>query len=110
MDEFSNQNKIAWEYDAYNFWVSHAGTPAQRAKETMDNPRKMLKNYAKYFEDVQGLRIANICGSCGKKAVPLAILGASVTVFDISRDNMRYGCETAAEAGVNVDYVVGHGY
>ena len=36
----------------------------------------------------EGLKIANICGSCGKKAIPLALLGADVTVFDISEENM----------------------
>jgi 2-polyprenyl-3-methyl-5-hydroxy-6-metoxy-1,4-benzoquinol methylase len=98
MDKYTEKNKIAWEYNAYDFWVSQTGTPSERAKKDIENPRAMLKNYSKYFEDVQGLKIANICGSCGKKAVPLSILGASVTVFDISEENKRYACETASAA------------
>jgi 2-polyprenyl-3-methyl-5-hydroxy-6-metoxy-1,4-benzoquinol methylase len=67
----------------------------------------MLKKYSKYFEYVQGLKIANICGSCGKKAVPLSILGALVTVFDISEENKKYACETASAANTPIDYVIG---
>lgn len=107
MEKYTELNKIAWEHDAYDFWVRQAGKPAERANLDMENPRAMLKNFSKYFEDVQGLKIANICGSCGKKAVPLAILGASVTVFDISEDNRRYACETAVAANTQLDFIVG---
>lgn len=107
MDKYTEKNKSAWEYNAYDFWVTQIGTPAERAKKDLENPRAMLKKYAKYFDDVRGLKIANICGSCGKKAIPLSILGAAVTVFDISKDNQRYACETAKAAGTHIDYVVG---
>lgn len=50
--------------------------------------------------------MANICGSCGKKAVPLAILGAEVTVFDISEDNRRYALEVAEAANVTINFEV----
>jgi len=107
MDNSTKQNKTAWEYNAYDFWVKQAGTPEERAKKDLENPSGMLKNYSKYFEDVRGLRIANICGSCGKKAIPLSILGALVTIFDISEENKRYALETAEGAGVSIDYIVG---
>ena len=67
----------------------------------------MLKHHAKYFDSFEGIKVANICGSCGKKAIPLALLGAEVTVFDISEDNRRYAMETAEAAGVRISYVVG---
>ena len=50
--------------------------------------------------------MANICGSCGKKAIPLALLGAEVTVFDISEANRKYAVETAEAAGVKIGYEV----
>lgn len=46
--------------------------------------------YHKYFKHIKDLRIANPCGSNGRKAVPLAILGGQVTIFDISKENKRY--------------------
>ena len=107
MNECSRQHKAAWEYDAYDFWVRHAGTPRERAAENRADPVRMLRKYAAYFDRYEGIKIANICGSCGKKAIPLALLGAEVTVFDISEDNRRYALETAEAAGTHVDYVVG---
>ena len=106
MKEYSKQHKKAWEYDAYAFWGRQSGKPEERAKQDMENPKKMLKQFAEYFECYEGVRVANICGSCGKKAIPLALLGADVTVFDISEENKRYAMETAQAANVKIDYEV----
>lgn len=106
MEEYSVQHKKAWEFDAYNFWVKTSGTPKERAEKAKADPKKMLKRYADYFDAFAGVRVANICGSCGKKAIPLALLGADVTVFDISEDNKRYAMETAEEAGVSINFEV----
>ena len=106
MKEYSKQHKKAWEYDAYAFWVRQAGTPKERAAKDAENPRKMLKQHAAYFDRFEGVRVANICGSCGKKAIPLALLGAEVTVFDISEDNKRYAMETAEAANVKIGFEV----
>ena len=104
--DYSLQHKKAWEYNAYDFWVATSGTPAERAAKDKENPLKMLKWHARYFDSFEGVKIANICGSCGKKAVPLALLGADVTVFDISEDNKRYALETAEAAGTHINYEV----
>ena len=106
MRDYSIQNKKAWEYNAYDFWIREVGAPADRAKDILNNPLGALKKYAKYFDEYKGVKIANICGSCGKKAVPLAFLGAEVTVFDISEDNKRYAMELAEAAEVHIDYEV----
>ena len=50
MNDAGKQHKRAWEYDAYNFWVKHNGTPEVRAKEDVENPTKMLRKYASYFD------------------------------------------------------------
>lgn len=107
MIDYSEQNKKAWEYNAYDFWVNTSGKPSERAKKDLENPMKMLKKYVNYFDTYEGVKIANICGSCGKKAIPLAILGSKVTIFDISEDNQKYVLEVADEANVNIDFVVG---
>ena len=107
MKDYSKQNKLAWEYSAYDFWVKNSGSPAQRAKKDLENPKGMLRKYANYFDTYEGIRVANICGSCGKKAIPLALFGAEVTVFDISEDNKRYALEVAEAAGATICFEVG---
>ena len=107
MIESSAQNKRAWEYNAYDFWCQHNGAPAELAAKLTADPLSAIKRHAAYFDGFEGVRIANICGSCGKKAVPLALLGAEVTVFDISTENRRYAMEVADCAGVRLDYQVG---
>ncbi len=100
------QNKKAWEYSAYEFWLQNCGAPSERAGKDVENPLGMLKKYADYFDSYANVRIANICGSCGKKAIPLAVLGAEVTVFDISEDNRKYALEVAEAANVTINYEV----
>lgn len=107
MNESSKQNKIAWEHNAYDFWVREVGQPRERARDILADPLRHLRKYAPCFDAFQGVRVANICGSCGKKAVPLAVLGAEVTVFDISADNARYATELAEAAQVTIRYEVG---
>lgn len=53
------------------------------------------------------MKIANPCGSNGIMAVRLSLLGADVTVFDISEENRRYAIELAKEAGVEIQYILG---
>lgn len=107
MVDYSMQNKKAWEYNAYDFWCSHNGSPAEFAATLVADPHRAIRRHAAYFDAFHGVRIANICGSCGKKAVPLALLGAEVTVFDISSENRRYALEVAQAAGVTLDYQLG---
>ena len=106
MEEYSKQRKKAWEFNAYEFWVQNTGTPAALAAEDVANPVQKLRKYAQYSDRYEGVRVANICGSCGKKAVPLALLGADVTIFDISKENRRYAMETAQAAGVRIGFEV----
>lgn len=107
MQDYCQQNKRAWEYSAYEFWVNNSGKPIDRAKKDLENPIGMLKRYANYFETYKDIKVSNICGSCGKKAIPLAILGSEVTIFDISEDNKKYALEVADAANVDIDFVVG---
>ena len=107
MKEYILQNKKAWEYNAYDFWVKTSGKPEQRAQLDVADPKAMLRRYAGYFDRFEGIRVANICGSCGKKAIPLALLGSDVTIFDISEQNKRYALEVAKAAGVEITFEVG---
>lgn len=78
----------------------------EKANEILKNPKKCLKLHQKYFEDIDGKKIANLCGSNGRKAVPLALLGAEVTLFDISEENKRYALELAECAQTTINFIV----
>lgn len=106
LNEQSQSNKKAWEHRAYEFWHKRDGSPQEMALRIMDNPIEKLKKHKEYFTDIVGLKIANLCGSNGRKAVPLALLGGEVTVFDISEDNKKYALELAESANTAIDYVV----
>lgn len=106
MKNYTIQNKKEWEYNAYDFWIKADGSPTEWARKDLENPKGMLKKYANYFEVYKGIRVANICGSCGKKRFRWQSQGAEVTIFDISEDNKKYACEVAEAANVNINYEV----
>ncbi|WP_433583851.1 class I SAM-dependent methyltransferase [Paenibacillus amylolyticus] len=106
MNEQSAKNKVAWEHRAYEFWNRRDGSPKEKAQQILANPLAQLKKHKQYFEQIAGKRIANLCGSNGRKAVPIALLGADVTVFDISEENKKYALELAEAANVSIQYVV----
>ena len=70
MNDAGRQHKRAWEYDAYNFWVEHNGTPEVRAKEDAENPEKMLRKYAAYFDRYEGIRLPISADHAEKKQSP----------------------------------------
>lgn len=110
MNEQSINNKQAWEYRAYEFWYKKDGSPMEKAKQILNNPIASLKKHQQYFDNIKGKKIANLCGSNGRRAVPLSLLGAEVTVFDISEENKRYALELASCANTSIEYVVGDIY
>ena len=100
-------NKQAWEHRAYEYW--NRTSPADKAAALRRDPLGRFHFHRAYFDNGQarGKRIANVCGSNGRMAVPLALLGADVTVFDISEENRRYALALAEAAGVAIEYVLG---
>lgn len=102
----SEVNKTAWSYKAYEFWINDLGQPTDVAKDMLSNPKKYVQRHLDFLGNVEGKRIANILGSIGKKAIPLAILGADVTIVDISLENKRYALEVAKEANINLTYIL----
>jgi len=106
MREQAEKNKIAWEYRAYEARTS-GETIREKAKEILENPKARLRYHAKYFEDIAGKRIANVCGSDGRRTIPFAVLGAEATLFDISEPQIKYALELAEAVGVKLEYVLG---
>jgi 2-polyprenyl-3-methyl-5-hydroxy-6-metoxy-1,4-benzoquinol methylase len=104
--EMSEINRIGWSQSAYEAWQDRHGTPKQYAKKLKENPEKPVRYYLDELGDVRGKRILNMLGSKGNKAVCFALLGADVTVVDISSENQRYALELAEEAGTFISYFV----
>ncbi|MGM0885078.1 MAG: class I SAM-dependent methyltransferase [Bacillota bacterium] len=99
-------NRQAWNTKAYDAWLTHFGTPDERAKKLREDPKHPLRRWLKYIGEPRGKRIMNLLGSTGGKAIPLAILGADVTIVDFSEDNRRYALEVSKAADVQVEYIL----
>ena len=107
MIDSSFKNKQAWEYKVYEWRTKAQGKPSDVAKKIKKSPKEFLRFHAEYFENIKNEKIANICGSDGRRAVALALLGAKTTVFDISEPQKQYALELAYEAGVKISYELG---
>ena len=104
--EHSKANRIAWSHRAYEAWNRGYGTPQEAAQQLKADPESVMRETLTRFGDVRGKSVANLLGSCGRRAVALSLLGADVTVVDISEENQRYALELAGAAGVRLDYIV----
>ncbi|MEI5909551.1 methyltransferase domain-containing protein [Bacillus spongiae] len=102
----SKMNEASWNQSAYEAWVHRHGRPQEYAQILKKNPRKAVQDYLKYIQKVEGKKIANLLGSKGNKAVSFALLGADVTVVDISKSNRNYAVELAKHAEVDLEYIV----
>lgn len=105
-ERLTSANSKAWNTKAYEAWVTHFGPPEVQAENLKLNARYKLRRWIKYIGDPNGKRIINLLGSTGSKAIPLALLGADVTIVDISRENQRYALEVASYADVKLNYIL----
>jgi 2-polyprenyl-3-methyl-5-hydroxy-6-metoxy-1,4-benzoquinol methylase len=107
MDKLDDvQTKNVWNDDTYEAWVERFGTPYEAAERLKKDPSIKLNPILQYFGDVKDKKILNLMGSNGIKAVALALLGAETAVIDISHGNAKYAKELAAEAGVDIRYII----
>lgn len=106
-NEFSQHNQLAWDQSAYPAWVNRYGNPKAAAEAVRLNPEARIRSIAPFVGELQGLKVANLLGSHGLKAIAMLLLGArEATVVDISEENARYAREVAKEAGVPLRYIV----
>ena len=101
----ADDNRFAWDADAYRAWVTAHGTPESQARVLMSDPRHKLRRLLPHVGDLDGAVVANPLGSHGRCAVAMALLGAQVTAFDFSSSNRRYAMELAEAAAVELEYV-----
>jgi SAM-dependent methyltransferase len=102
----SRHNQEAWSQNSYDAWVERHGGPAEAAARIAADPAARLAPLGRHLGELRGVKVANLLGSHGAKAVAMALLGADVTVVDISPANAAYATALAAAAGVPVRYVV----
>lgn len=103
--EMSAINRAAWNTDAYEAWVIENGTPAELAAKL--EPEKVLKRVLHHLGNLNDKKVANPLGSRGKAGVAMALLGAEVTIFDLSESSQRNALELASAANVKLEYLVG---
>lgn len=101
------KNQKAWEHKVYEWRVSYQGTPEKVAKEISKEPKGFLRCHVEHFGELKDKKVASICGSDGRRAVAMAVLGAEATVFDISAPQMKYAYELAEAANVSIGYELG---
>lgn len=102
----SKVEQNVWNEDTYEAWLERFGAPMEAAAKLKKDPKVKLFPILQYFGDVKGKKILNLLGSNGVKAVALSMLGAETAVIDISQGNAKYAKELAAEAGVEIKYIV----
>jgi 2-polyprenyl-3-methyl-5-hydroxy-6-metoxy-1,4-benzoquinol methylase len=99
-------NAVAWNQEAYNAWLHRLGTPQEMAARLRQDPHKRLGALATYLGTLEGKKVINLLGSHGSKAIAMALLGAHVTVVDISRENAQYAQDVAQAANIELRYLI----
>ncbi|WP_216368882.1 class I SAM-dependent methyltransferase [Dictyobacter arantiisoli] len=104
--ENSQLNQAAWNQDAYEAWIHRHGTPQSLGERLRKDPRQRLSMLSQYLVPLAGCKVINLLGSHGAKAIAMSLLGADVTIVDISQENAHYAREVAAAAQTQIRYLV----
>lgn len=102
----ATQNGQAWNDEAYQAWINRFGTPEQAAYKIKQDPLGRLGSMSEYFVDIHDQNIINLLGSHAGKALALALMGAKITVVDISAENATYAEEVAHVLNVPLNYII----
>jgi ubiquinone/menaquinone biosynthesis C-methylase UbiE len=91
MDEVAKYNKERWEE------LAQAGVPySQPFLELDEQAARQAVDPHGIMGDVQGRDVLCLAGGGGQQSVAFALLGANVTVFDLSETMLQRDRETAA--------------
>lgn len=102
----SDRNGQAWNEEAYQAWVGRFGEPRQAAEKISHDPAGRLARLMPYLGSLSGKKIINLLGSHGEKGLAMALLGADVTIVDISAENAEYARQTASVLKTPIRYIV----
>jgi SAM-dependent methyltransferase len=97
MDELARYNKARWEA------LAQAGVSFSRPFHDLDETaaRQEVDPYG-IMGDVRGKEVLCLAGGGGQQAVAFALLGANVTVFDLSETMLQRDRETAAHYNLSL--------
>jgi ubiquinone/menaquinone biosynthesis C-methylase UbiE len=76
------------------------------AERIRKDPHSRLASLSEQIGPLTGKKVINLLGSHGAKAIAMALLGADVTIVDISQENARYAREVASAAQATIHYIV----
>ncbi len=102
MDDVARYNKERWEELARAnvvFSRPYLGLDVSSAREVVD-PHAMLS-------EIQGMEVLCLASGGGQQSVALAMLGAEVTVLDLSETQLERDRDAARNYGVHVTAVQG---
>lgn len=102
MDELSQTNRERWNA------LARANVQYSRPflEMTPEQARKIIDNRG-LLGDVAGKRVLCLAGGGGQQSVAFTILGAQVTVFDLSDEQLQRDREAASRLGITFDLVHG---
>ena len=106
LDELARYNKQQWEA------LAGAGVEYTRPMLDLDatSARRMLDPYgvlANHAGDLEGMDVLCLAAGGGQQSVAFALLGANVTVFDLSETQLERDRLAAAHYGLRIDTVQG---
>jgi SAM-dependent methyltransferase len=102
MDDIARYNKERWEE------LARANVAYSRPALTLDprSAREMLDPYA-VMGDVEGKDVLCLASGGGQQSVAFGLLGARVTVYDLSETQLMRDREAAAHHGLSIRIVQG---
>lgn len=102
MDEIARYNQARWKA------LAEANALFTRPKLNLDveTARQMIDSGNK-FGDISGKNVFCLAGGGGQQSVAFAVLGANVTVFDISDEQLERDVKAAEHYGFEIKTVQG---
>ncbi len=102
MDEIAEYNKARWKA------LAEADALFTRPKLDLDyQTAKELVNPDQRFGDVKGKKVLCLAGGGGQQSAAFALLGADITVFDISEEQLVRDRKVAEHYGSKIEIIQG---
>ncbi len=103
MDEIAEYNKLRWKA------LAEADALFTRPKFDLDEEtaRELVNPGKRFGEKIKGKKVLCLAGGGGQQSAAFALLGADVTVFDISAEQLERDKKAAEHYGFEIETVPG---